>query len=215
MSMPTKTAQPRLSRKEQQERTREVLLAAAATLFAEQGFGETSVEAIAERAGFTRGAFYSNFESKDDIFLTLLEIRGQASIDEVSGIYRASETLDEALGGLKERNKRRHDHETWFLLGVEFRLHALRNPKVRRRLAAILRREREGFARAAKQQFDQLGLEPPSPIEDIAIVLQTLDHGIPELEAIDPDGVRKNFFFDSLVVLMDSGAALARERAKA
>jgi hypothetical protein len=48
----------------------------------------------------------------------------------------------------------------------------------------------------------------------VAIILQVIDHGIPELEAIDPDNVRKNFFFDALVVLAESGAALARERAK-
>jgi AcrR family transcriptional regulator len=212
--MPTRTLPERLTRKQQQERTREDLLAAAAVLFADQGFGATSVEAIAEYAGFTRGAFYSNFESKDDIFLTLLERRGEASIQEVGGIYRSSASLDEAIDGIKERNKRRHDMQTWLMLGIEFRLHAMRNPKVRKRFAAIMRREREGFARAAQQQFDQLGLEPPAPVEDVAIILQVIDHGIPELEAIDPDNVRKNFFFDALVVLAESGAALARERAK-
>lgn len=53
------------------ENTRARLLDAAAQVFAEVGLGGASVEAIVERAGFTRGAFYSNFDSKDELFLAL------------------------------------------------------------------------------------------------------------------------------------------------
>ncbi|WP_198411146.1 TetR/AcrR family transcriptional regulator [Microbacterium suaedae] len=60
--------------------TRSRLLDAAAELFAEVGLGATSVEAVCERAGFTRGAFYSNFASKDEIFLELVAAYGNAQI---------------------------------------------------------------------------------------------------------------------------------------
>lgn len=73
------------------EATRAKLLDAAAEVFAEVGLGEASVERICERAGFTRGAFYSNFGSKDEMFLELATVvaRGRvaavrARIDEVS-----------------------------------------------------------------------------------------------------------------------------------
>ena len=51
------------------------LLAAAAEVFAEQGFRRASVEAIAERAGYSKGAVYWHFESKEEVFLALLEER--------------------------------------------------------------------------------------------------------------------------------------------
>ncbi|PJI52936.1 hypothetical protein CTI14_35415, partial [Methylobacterium radiotolerans] len=53
------------------ENTKARLLEAAAQVFAEAGLDGASVEAVCERAGFTRGAFYSNFDSKDELFLTL------------------------------------------------------------------------------------------------------------------------------------------------
>ncbi len=66
-------APARLSRAESQARTRQALLDAAAEVFVERGLHRTSVEAIAERAGFTRGAFYANFADKADALLALLE----------------------------------------------------------------------------------------------------------------------------------------------
>ncbi|WP_203137428.1 TetR/AcrR family transcriptional regulator [Microbacterium sp. JZ31] len=65
------------------ENTRTRLLDAAEQVFAEVGLGETSVEAICERAGFTRGAFYSNFESKDELFV---ELAGRFASRQVEGV---------------------------------------------------------------------------------------------------------------------------------
>src|SRR5437588_10391841 len=67
------TGRTRLTREEQRAVTRARLLASAAKVFAERGFYGASVEEIADRAGFTRGAFYSNFETKADLFLALLD----------------------------------------------------------------------------------------------------------------------------------------------
>jgi AcrR family transcriptional regulator len=64
---------PRLTREESRALTRERLLAAAAKVFAQDGFGGSSIDRIADEAGFSKGAFYSNFASKDDIFLQLVE----------------------------------------------------------------------------------------------------------------------------------------------
>src|SRR5438105_12586486 len=73
---PTQTAaRSRLTRAEQQAKTRAALLEAAAQVFIERGFLGASVEAITERAGYTRGAFYSNFDSKEELFAELLQER--------------------------------------------------------------------------------------------------------------------------------------------
>src|SRR3954471_10523442 len=68
-------AAKRLTREESREQTRERLLAAAAELFAERGVNGTSVEQIAERAGYTRGAFYGNFDGKPELLVALLRQR--------------------------------------------------------------------------------------------------------------------------------------------
>jgi AcrR family transcriptional regulator len=66
---------PRLTRAEQQQRTRAALLDAAEHVFVDRGLQGASVEAITERAGYTRGAFYSNFASKEELFAELLQDR--------------------------------------------------------------------------------------------------------------------------------------------
>lgn len=74
---------PRLTREESRAITRERLLASATTLFGRDGYAATSVERIAEAAGYSKGAVYSNFASKEAIFLAVLELQGRESLDRV------------------------------------------------------------------------------------------------------------------------------------
>jgi len=71
------TERHRLTRRQSQERTRRRLLDVAVEVFMEKGFARASVEEIAERAGYSKGAVYSNFASKEDLALAVLD-RGQA-----------------------------------------------------------------------------------------------------------------------------------------
>jgi AcrR family transcriptional regulator len=82
----------RMTREESRIQTREKLLASARAVFAREGYGGASVDRIAEDAGFTKGAFYSNFESKEDVFLQLFETTG----------VREAEDLGRALQGIVE-----------------------------------------------------------------------------------------------------------------
>lgn len=127
------------------ERTRERLLDAAYGLFAEHGINGTSIEAVCEAAGFTRGAFYSNFESKEELFLALTEREIRAR---VTSLERAVEHLpDEPV-----RDGVLHpdaippivaavmadpvDERRWHLMSAELELLALRDPQVAARYAA-------------------------------------------------------------------------------
>lgn len=78
----------RMTREESRTLTRSKLLASARAVFAREGYGGASVDRIAEHAGFSKGAFYSNFESKEDIFLQLLETTG---VEEAEDLRRALE----------------------------------------------------------------------------------------------------------------------------
>ncbi|MFS0735249.1 helix-turn-helix domain-containing protein [Microbacterium sp. 1P10UB] len=113
------------------ERTRRRLLDAAADVFAEDGLDATSVEAICERAGFTRGAFYSNFASKDELFL---ELATRVSNDKLSAVTARVRELDpEAVGSLRPAElvgrllDVEHDSRKDVLLLSEIRTHALRD----------------------------------------------------------------------------------------
>lgn len=143
----TSTTSPR------REATRQKLLDAAAQVFAEEGLDAASVEAICERAGFTRGAFYSNFESKDELFL---ELAGRVARERVQSVRERVATLGQD-GGLadaatdplaivQEVLDVSGDDRLAILLMSEIRIHALRDPRLG---AAYLAQEAEMRASVA------------------------------------------------------------------
>jgi AcrR family transcriptional regulator len=202
----------RMTREESRALTRSRLLEAAAEVFAEKGFGGASVDEIAERAGYSRGAFYSNFIDKDDLFLTLFDHRLSEGIADVGRIVTTASTPGDLLSGLRDRASRRPTDSGWFLLMTEFRLYALRNPEARKKLAGRERTERRVLAKAIAQQFAAIGLTPPADPLQLALILQCLEHGIELEQLVDPRGVPRGSFLDALALLFDAGAALARER---
>ncbi|MGZ8804872.1 MAG: TetR/AcrR family transcriptional regulator [Microbacterium sp.] len=119
------------------EATRQKLLDAAAQVFAEEGLDAASVEAICERAGFTRGAFYSNFDSKDELFLELAGRVARARVESV----RERVALLEREGGMhlvatdpltivEQVLDVSGDDRLAILLMSEIRIHALRDPQL-------------------------------------------------------------------------------------
>ncbi|MDT0156287.1 TetR/AcrR family transcriptional regulator [Microbacterium sp. ARD32] len=127
------------------ENTRARLLEAATQVFAEVGLEGATVEAVCERAGFTRGAFYSNFESKDELFLTLAASVGEARLSAVR--ERVSDLVSaEALEGcdpvelVQQIMDSGADDRLGVMMMSEIRIRALRDPAFG---AAYLAQERE------------------------------------------------------------------------
>lgn len=119
------------------EATREKLLDAAAQVFAEEGLDAASVEAICERAGFTRGAFYSNFDSKDELFLELAgrvararvaSVRERVALLEREGGLRIAAT--DPLAIVEQVLDVSGDDRLAILLMSEIRIHALRDTQL-------------------------------------------------------------------------------------
>ncbi|MET7763015.1 TetR family transcriptional regulator [Streptomyces sp. NPDC005355] len=108
--------------------TRERLLNAALTVFAERGFGRVGIEEICEAAGYTRGAFYSNFDSIDQLFFVLYERQAELVMAQVHDAL-AGATPDEGLPALLDRviDALLIDR-TWVLVRTDFLLYAARNP---------------------------------------------------------------------------------------
>jgi AcrR family transcriptional regulator len=125
---------------ERSEATRARLIRAAEKIFARDGFEAAKLEEIASEAGHTRGAFYANFESKEDLFYALLEGQISSRINTVEQITRSLRDPGQKLRAFREFVLTVCEDRRWSLLALEFKLFAVRHPEVKVRLAAMNRR---------------------------------------------------------------------------
>jgi AcrR family transcriptional regulator len=177
----------RLTRAEQTERNRALLLSAARRVFLERGYHGASVEQIAEEAGFSTGVVYSRFDGKADLFLTLLEARIE---ERAGGNLRAVEGVSagEGIERLLEHaaSVDRAEPE-WGLLVIEFRVHAARDPELRRRYAALHARTVVGMERAITTVYERTGQTPPLPPAALAQLVVAVGAGARLEQAAEPD----------------------------
>jgi len=136
MKLPLATS----GRQERAEATRSRLIGAAEKIFARDGFEAAKLEEIATTAGYTRGAFYANFESKEDLFLALLEREISTRIDRVETLMEKIDDPDVKLQAFREFFLSMCQDRRWSLLALEFKLFAVRHPEVKTRLATMNRR---------------------------------------------------------------------------
>ena len=122
--------------------TRRRLLVAAEKTFARDGFEAARLEDIARLAGYTRGAFYANFRSKEDIFFALLEDWVQKRIREVNELLEKQESPAKRLRAVREHYAESARDRRLLLLALEFKLFAIRHPEAHARLCARQRRIR-------------------------------------------------------------------------
>ncbi len=125
---------------ERSEATRARLIRAAEKIFARDGFEAAKLEEIAAEAGYTRGAFYANFASKEDLFFALLEGEISSRIRTVEHLMRNLSDPEEKLRAFREFFLTICQDRRWSLLALEFKLFAVRHPDVKARLAAMNRR---------------------------------------------------------------------------
>jgi AcrR family transcriptional regulator len=178
----------RLTRLEAQSLTRRRLLDAAADEFCEQGFRMASLTDVADRAGYTIGAVYSNFSSKDGLFLAVMRDRlprieamlaGALAADGQSASGPAA-SVDERITQELDRLAAGEDSvpSTWWRLLSEFRIHAAADPKTWAELAESERRCREIIARHIERFAADIGIVlPVSPIE-LAELTSALSDGM-------------------------------------
>ena len=134
------------------EATRRKLLASARRIFARDGFEAARIEDIAAHAGHTRGAFYANFESKESLFFALLEQQASESLDELSTHLQACSSDEEKIAALRRYYLERASDRQRSMLMLEFKLYAVRHPRLRAKLARAHRHIRS----AAKRQINEL-----------------------------------------------------------
>ncbi|ROR80649.1 transcriptional regulator, TetR family [Plantibacter flavus] len=181
------------------QRTRERLVDAAYEVFAEFGVHAASVEQISERAGFTRGAFYSNFDSKEELFFALESRENQLRLDRLeAGLQAVSPSLLDAAGRYTEGSlealiraflELQPDDRRWCLVQSEFRMLAMRDADV----AARYLQHQESAGRQLAAWLDQAAglahVRFTIPTPDIAnIVVALYESAIQTAVLMDPDG---------------------------
>jgi AcrR family transcriptional regulator len=149
------------TRAERQAQTRTQLVNAAERLFTDQGFHATSLDAVAAEAGFTKGAVYSNFASKEDLFFAVYERRVDARVAEVERILEAAPTPREGIVRIIPGNGDRPEADDgWMAVFFEFWAHVLRHPELRERFAAQHRRIIDVLAAAMVESGEDMPDDP-------------------------------------------------------
>ncbi|MFJ2668202.1 TetR/AcrR family transcriptional regulator [Nocardia fluminea] len=201
---------PRLSRAESVLRTRAALLTAAEEVFADKGFADATLDDIADRAGFSRGAVYANFANKTELFLALLDDWLQLEIDSRLRLNDPSHTPQQDIDALAGHGGNRFADSKRFLLLIEFRLYALRHPEVAHRLRDYDRASTDWFAAVIEEVAVAAEIHLPAPVHQIALLVLALEHGIATLAHTDPERVPHEAFLDSLTLLNRALTALAQ-----
>jgi len=169
----------RLTRAQAKEQTRERLMEAARRVFVERGFHATTIDEIAEEAGYTKGAVYSAFESKADLFLAILEERMRRRADELRRIASHVSSLAELTqAGERMWIATLRNERDWSLLLVEFEVHAARDAVLRNRLAGILGEFRTAMCETTEAVASASGERLPVPAEQLTVAALALSNGI-------------------------------------
>jgi AcrR family transcriptional regulator len=175
--------------------TKEKLFEAAARVFAERGIGAASIETIVAAAGFTRGAFYSNFASKDDLIVAMLEDHVERSIAHHRELLARHRTPDDYVAALRATERSRHDPLGQApLLHMELILYVARAEKRRPELAKRLRARRKLVAEIVSSTMQAAGTGVRDPAWASAMLL-ALEDGFRLHRLIDPDSTPADSFF--------------------
>lgn len=206
----------RLSRQESQNRTRELLVESARTALASRGYSGASVDVIAETAGFSKGAFYSNFDSKEAIFMELLRqhmAREREELERILGDGTSTAALDTWLESLNR-------DADWAVVAVELQLHARRSEAFADAYQALNDAHRAALGVLLDQLFASAGRRPPAASTEIAGALMALANGLAlqrraageHHNAADPSGPLIGLVLQGLIA---SAAPAATKRPRA
>lgn len=196
-------AKKRLTREESKQQTRRELLKVASEMFAKQGFYSTSVDKIAEEAGYSKGAVYSNFGSKEDLFLSVFKENQKEDLQNFKSIAEEYNSLDEFINMIENYHQyERKENEDWSILKLEFLLYAMRDESVSKKLAPILEESRTQITNILKKFYQTKNQKQSVSIDKLAFLLLSLDIGIGIQSYVDEESIPENIFADGLRLLL-------------
>ncbi|MDF5758932.1 TetR/AcrR family transcriptional regulator [Spongiactinospora sp. TRM90649] len=183
-----------MTRSAAKARTRELLLAAAAQVFAEHGYAGASVDEIAAQAGYTIGALYSHFSGKDELFLTLFDLHAAGHLRDIEEIIRQC-TGDPSFSALGDYLATLADNDSGrWALESEFRRHAMTRPELMTRLA---QRRSAGRATVGRFMAGRRSVPVQRADEDAALIIALLE-GLLLQRRLDPSSTPPELFAEAL-----------------
>ncbi|MCZ7416601.1 MULTISPECIES: TetR/AcrR family transcriptional regulator [unclassified Streptomyces] len=191
--------------------TRARLLDAAMEAFAELGFHGATIDEICRRAGYTTGAYYSNFASKDELFYALFDEQAAKAVDRLSErLSRLDDpTSPEQLVALA--GEIGPDERQWFLVSTEFTLYAMRNPEAARTLADHDARVRAKLVRVLSRLLDEMGRSPSVDLEQFARLVIAVREGGLMQSLVEPEQLPPNTLERAFLPVLLRAASEERE----
>lgn len=201
----------RLTPERRRHLTREALVAAAAEVFTEKGFHAASLDEIAEAAGFTRGAIYSNFGSKEELLFAVYDrlddmtLAGMAdAIDERGG----GDPFGDATAAAAVWSRLLGRSRDMLALSLELHLYALRNPEAQERLARLEQQASDKLAAFIEDAFERQRRQLHMPAADLADIGRAAVNGLELAAAVNEAGAaRYRGLIEKLFVLLAQAAA--------
>lgn len=176
----------RLSRAESQERTRERLVVTARELFLSQGYAATSLSGIAETAGYSKGAVYSNFRSKDHLCLAVLDSIRAEQLTLLTDSVMRDAGINDRLATFAAWGEAHIGDEAWTTLEVEFLTSARHDDELRHEITARVAAIREALALLLDTLAQELGASLAMPADQAAMTLLSLGIGLGIQRIADP-----------------------------
>jgi AcrR family transcriptional regulator len=198
-------------RRPSREETRTRLLDAAAKVFIDRGIGAASIEEITDSAGFSRGAFYSNFADKDELILGLLDRMSKESVTEIEQLMIDHQDPGDYVQATKAmlRTPGRRDGHHHPVLATELMLYSLRNPNAQPFLKARLDRTQAAITAVIERNAKTLGLGPADNRSAIAAMINAMDDGFGFHAIIDPARDPIEAFSMALDFIAEAASAIA------
>ena len=210
-------ATKRLSQAEKRAETRAALMHAARDVFGRRGYHGASLEEIAAEAGFSTGALYYNFASKEVLFLALLDERIEGRIADIDAAFEQATTSTEGTAVQAQAATRGFmetlsESSQWRLLSFEFVAVAARDPALKRQVKKRFERMHVALTDLIDRRRSELGLQLPVASEELAATLAALGNGL-AIDAVLGLSLRDEVFGEMVGYLLAgiAGAAAASE----
>jgi AcrR family transcriptional regulator len=203
----------RLSRRDRKERTRAELVAAARAVFLSRGFHGASLEEISERAGYTKGAVYSNFAGKNELFLAVLDAHAAGRVRAYAEAAGGAESMDAAVRALsREMTTGAGADPRWVPVLIEFWTHASRHDELRRQVAERHERNIDGIAALLARLAGDHGVAFRLPPYEVARGHAAQRNGMELERLLDPAAAQPDVMEELTVgfvlgLTVDGGAA--------
>lgn len=176
-----------LTRAERQANTRARLIATARELFLNEGYAVTSLDRVAEAAGYSKGAVYSNFSGKEELCLAVLDDVHAEQIEGVLSAFSMDASLDARIDAFAEWVKIGVGQPRITALEVEFAAAARHSPYVAHQLQRRHEEVIDGLAELIRNVVAETGVTLPQSAEDVALMLLSLGIGLGALRSLNPD----------------------------